>query len=247
MYMDDRKSMIYRLLADYVRSPSLRHLRDDRSLHKIANEIVQNLDQRSAVWKKWEGKRNAVLKSALECWIPKVDLLAFLNGLPGPQLTMTDLEQRMKHLIEVESIGYPEPKLEPECLAIYNAEVEAGTEMAAIIGRLSDYTLNQFERLRKEEQEEERLRLEEARLERERRLLSYADCPWTQIKGSKFAYCRKNGRVFQLKPNTDKSWTMYRVQEVDDLTKGEMIGRYRSRGDASKVVAKAAFEPEPWR
>ncbi len=245
--MDDRKSMIYRLLADYVRSPSLRHLRDDRSLHKIANEIVQNLDQRSAVWKKWEGKRNAVLKSALECWIPKVDLLAFLNGLPGPQLTMTDLEQRMKHLVEVESIGYPEPKLELECLAIYNAEVEAGTEMAAIIGRLSDYTLNQFERLRKEEQEEERLRLEEARLERERRVLSYADCPWTQIKGSKFVYCRKNGRVFQLKPNGDKSWTMYRVQEVDDLTKGEMIGRYRSRGDASKVVAKAAFEPEPWR
>jgi hypothetical protein len=26
-----------------------------------------------------------------------------------------------------------------------------------------------------------------------------------------------------------------------------MIGRYRSRGDASKVVAKAAYEPEPWR
>jgi hypothetical protein len=247
MYMDDRRSMIYRLLADYVRSPSLRHLRDDRSLQKIANEIVQNLDQRSAVWKKWEGKRDAVLKSALECCIPKAELLSFLNGLPGPQLTMTDLEQRMKHLIEVESIGYPEPKLELECLAIYNAEVETGTEMAAIIGRLSEYTLNQFERLRKEEQEEGRLRLEEARLERERRLLSHADCPWTQIKGSKFMYCRKNGRVFQLKPNADKSWSMYRIQEVDDLTKGEMIGRYRSRGDASKVVAKAAFEPEPWR
>ena len=87
--MDDRKSMIYRLLADYVRSPSLRHLRDDRSLQKIANEIVQNLDQRSAVWKKWEGKRDAVLKSALECWIPKAELLSFLNGLPGPRLTMT--------------------------------------------------------------------------------------------------------------------------------------------------------------
>jgi len=26
-----------------------------------------------------------------------------------------------------------------------------------------------------------------------------------------------------------------------------MIGRYRSRGDASKVVAKAAYEPEPFR
>jgi hypothetical protein len=40
---------------------------------------------------------------------------------------------------------------------------------------------------------------------------------------------------------------MYRVSEVNDQVKGEMIGRYRSRGDASKVVAKAAFELEPWR
>ena len=36
-------------------------------------------------------------------------------------------------------------------------------------------------------------------------------------------------------------------QAVDDAANGEMIGRYRSRGDASKVVAKAAYEPEPWR
>jgi hypothetical protein len=150
-------------------------------------------------------------------------------------------------MIEVDYIGTPEPKLELECLAIYRAEAEAGTEMPAIIGRLYDYTASQSKRIRDEKYEEERLRLDRARLEREGRLLSYADCPWTQIKGSKFIYCRKNGRVFQLKPNNDKSWTLYRVQEVDDLTKGEMIGRYRTRGDASKVVAKAAFEPEPWR
>jgi hypothetical protein len=37
------------------------------------------------------------------------------------------------------------------------------------------------------------------------------------------------------------------VQAVDDAASGELIGRYRSRGDASKVVAKAAYEPEPWR
>ena len=82
---------------------------------------------------------------------------------------------------------------------------------------------------------------------RERRLLSYGDCPWTQIKGSKFFYCRKNGRVFQLKPNSDKSWNMYRVVAVDDIEVGEMIGRYRSRADANKVLEKAAYEPERWR
>lgn len=112
---------------------------------------------------------------------------------------------------------------------------------------VSDYIGAQLQRLRDEKLVEDARRSEEARLERERRLLSYADCPWTQIKGSKFVYCRKNGRVFQLNPNSDKSLTLYRVQAVDDAGSGEVIGCYRSRGDASKVVAKAAYEREPWR
>jgi len=119
--------------------------------------------------------------------------------------------------------------------------------MPAIIGRLSEYVAAQWQRLQDARRKEEESRLEAARLERERRLLSYGDCPWTQIKGSKCFYCRKNGRVFQLKPNSDKSWNMYRVFAVDDNEAGEMIGRYRRRADANKVVAKAAYEPEPWR
>lgn len=247
MFMTQRTQVVYSLLAYYVRSPSLRHLREERSLAKLALEIVTKLDQDSSVWKKWDGPRNTVLASAIDCWIPKDDMLVFLNNLPGPDLTMTDLEQRMKHMIEEEYIGEPEPKLEAECLAIFRAEMEAGTEMPAIIGRISDYVSAQWQRLRDEKRAEDERRSEEGRLERERRLLSYADCPWTQIKGSKFFYCRKNGRVFQLKPNSDKTWTMYRVQEVDDAAAGETIGRYRSRADANKVLAKAAFEPEPWR
>jgi hypothetical protein len=131
----------------------------------------------------------------------------------------------MKHMIEEEYPGYPKPKLEAECLAIYWAEKEAGTEMPAIIGRLSDYIGAQWQRLRDEERAKDARRLEMARLQRERRLLSYADCPWIQIKGSKFVYCRKNGRVFQLKPNSDKSLTLYRVQTVDHAASGKMIGR----------------------
>jgi hypothetical protein len=247
MFMDQRTSIVHGLLADYVRSPSLRHLRDPRPLAKLAVEIVTKLDRDSSVWRKWEGPRDTVLSSALDCWIPKEDLLAFLNSLPGPPLTMTDLEQRMRHLIEVEYIASPEPKLQDECLKIYRAETSAGTEMPAIIGSLSEYVASQWERLRDEQLQAEAQRAEEARLARKRRLLSYGDCPWTQIKGSKFFYCRKNGRVFQLKPNNDKSWTMYRVQEVDDTAAGELIGRYRSRSDANKVLAKATYETEPWR
>lgn len=244
MFVSTRTSIVYKHLADYVQSPSLRHVRDPRSLSKLANEIVECLERESSIWKKWEGPRDMVLSSALECWIPKGDLLDFLNTLTGPPLTMTDLEQRMRHLIEVEYIGSPEPKLEVECLDIYRVEIDAGTEMPAIIGRISEYVSSQYQRIWDERRKAEARRRDDARLERERRLLSYADCPWTQIKGSRFFYCRKNGRVFQLKPYGDKSWTMYRVQEVDDTITGEMIGRYRTRGDANKVLVKLAYEPE---
>jgi hypothetical protein len=170
MFMSQRTQVVYSLLAEYVRSPSLRHMREQRSLAKLALEIVTKLDRDSSVWKKWDGPRDKILGAAIECWIPKADLLDFLNSLPGPALTMTDLEQRMKSMIEEEYLGDPEPKLEAECFAIYQAEREAGTEMPAIIGRLSDYIGAQWQRLRDEKRAEDARRSEEARLERERRL-----------------------------------------------------------------------------
>ena len=159
MFMNQRTQVVYSLLAEYVRSPSLRHMREERSLAKLALEIVTKLDQDSSIWKKWEGPRDKILGVAIECWIPKADMLDFLNILPGPALTMTDLEQRMKSMIEEEYLGDPEPKLEAECLAIYQAEKAAGTEMPAIIERLSDYTSAQFQRLRDERRAEEERRL----------------------------------------------------------------------------------------
>jgi hypothetical protein len=55
MYMDQRTATVHSLLADYVRSPSLRHIREPRSLAKLALEIVTKLDHDSAVWRKWQG------------------------------------------------------------------------------------------------------------------------------------------------------------------------------------------------
>jgi hypothetical protein len=160
---------------------------------------------------------------------------------------MTDLEQRMRQQIEVEYIASPEPASQAECLDIYRAERSAGTEMPAIIGMLSQYVVSQWTRLKEERRLVEANRLEAARLARERRLLSFGDCPWMQIKGAQFFYCRKNGRVFQLKPNSDKGWNMYRAAAVDDAEAGAMIGRYRSRADANAVLEKAATEQERWR
>jgi hypothetical protein len=37
----------------------------------------------SAVWGKWEGRREEITKAAACCWIPTDDLMTFRNRLPG--------------------------------------------------------------------------------------------------------------------------------------------------------------------
>jgi hypothetical protein len=49
----------------------------------------------------------------------------FLNGMPGPQLTMTDVTQRLKALKEEEHYDYPREELQAGCLAIYKNEKAA--------------------------------------------------------------------------------------------------------------------------
>ena len=77
----DRFYAVISKLADYAKSPSLRHIRD-HSLQKLAREIVQSLDRAGSVWSKWEGDRESIAKAAACCWIPTEDLLTFLNRLP---------------------------------------------------------------------------------------------------------------------------------------------------------------------
>jgi hypothetical protein len=42
-------------LADYVRSPSLRHMRDPHNVQKLAREIVESLDRASFIGKNGTG------------------------------------------------------------------------------------------------------------------------------------------------------------------------------------------------
>src|SRR5207237_4681379 len=110
------------LLFDYVRSPSLRHIRDPHSLSKLAAEIVKRVDRGNSVWKKWDGQRELLIKSALRCWIPVEDMRDFLNALAGPRLTGTDVEQRMKALQEEQPYEFANDDLQAGCLALYQRE-----------------------------------------------------------------------------------------------------------------------------
>jgi hypothetical protein len=178
------------------------------------------------------------------CWIPVEDLRDFLNRLPGPPLTNTDVAQRMK-AFEEEDHAYPDEELQPGCLALYDKEKAEGTELPAVVGLLRDHLEHEEERIRVEQQERYQQWREQDRIAREQRLLSGADCTWTQLQKSPHWYCRTNGRTYRLSPTKDKRWNLYRVRSTSDDEQGALIGKYQQRRDATKVVAEMAYQPEP--
>jgi hypothetical protein len=40
-------------------------------------------------------------------------------------------------------------------------------------------------------------------------------------------------------------WHLHHVNSVSDDEEGALIGKYQRRGDATKVVAQIAYQPEP--
>ncbi len=243
MYDNERIYAVRRLLFQYVQSPSLRHLRDPQSIDSLVQRIIETVDRQPSVWRKWEGEREALLRAAADCWIPIEDLRRFLNSLPGPALTTTDVAQRLRAINEEPYNKYPDEDLRPGCLDLYKREVAEGTELPAIVGALQEFVEQESERRRREADAAYRERQKEEREALERRFVSGADCKWTSVGGSKALYVRKNGRAYRLSPTKDKRWDLFRIQDVDDT--GKQVGTYGSRGDASKALAKLAYEPEP--
>jgi len=245
MAEDDRIWAVKELLFDYVKSPSLRHLRDPHSVHKLALEIVRRIDRGNSIWKKWDGQREALVKSALPCWIPVEDLRIFLAAMPGPSLTTTDVAQRLKAFEEEQYAEYPNEELREGCVSLYDKEKAEGTELPAIIGLLRDFVEREEERLRIEREQRYQHFREEDRIAREQRLLSGADCRWTQLQKSPNWYCRANGRTYRLSPTKDKMWTLHRVTSLTTEEPGGFVGKYQRRGDATKVIGQIAYQPEP--
>ena len=121
--------------------------------------------------------------------------------------------------------------------------------MIAAVVRLAARYLEYFPRVRPDDERGvirperyERWR-EEDRQAREQHLLSGADCKWTQLRNSVDWHCRTNGRAYRLSPTKDKMWTLHRVASIEDEGSA-LIGKYQRRGDASKVVAQIAYQPE---
>jgi hypothetical protein len=241
---DDRCYRICRLLSEYVRSPSLRHLRDPYSLQRLAREIVKEVGSANPIWTKWSEDREALARPAAYCWIPAEHLRDHLNGMAGAKLTLTDVVQRLRAFNEEAYEPYPDDEQRDACLEIYNREQTAGTEMAAIVGAIQQFVEEDRDARQRAQQEAYRAQVEAKRLAAEQRLLSGADCKWIALGKSKTFHCRVNGRLFRLEVQPDKKFHLFRVKSVDDLN-GELVGRYGGRTDATKVVGEVAYRSEP--
>jgi hypothetical protein len=239
----DRICAVLSKLAEYVKSPSYRHIRDRHQLQKLAKGIVQPVDRAGSVWTKWEGPREDIIKAASPCWIPEEDLRERLNLLPGPPLTLTDVKQRLRALWEQPWEAYPEEDLREGCLALYRIEKDQGTELIAIVGAIREHIEREEERLRRERDEAYRASREQELEKRKQRFLWGADVGWTQLDSSDPAlYCRRNGRSFRIAAAKDKRWKLYRVANRQD--DGSLLGVYGNRRDANKALDKIAYEPE---
>lgn len=243
MFAYQRQAEVRRLLFRYLESPSLRHIRDPKQIDRLAEEIVSAVDRSSPLWDKWDATRAELLKAAAKTWIPIEDLVAFLNRLPGQRLTRTDVAQRLRAFQDEPYADlYPDERVKGACLALYAAEVEAGTEMPAIVGALQEFADEEEARLDREHQEKWKADRDADRLALERRFLSGADCKWTPLEGSKAHFMRKNGRAFRLTPTKEKRWQLHRIDEPTDA--GDPVGTYATRSAANKVIDKIAYEPE---
>ncbi|BCG73362.1 hypothetical protein MesoLj113a_45200 [Mesorhizobium sp. 113-1-2] len=118
-----------------------------------AQEIVSSVDRGNSIWRKRDGQREVLLESALGCWIPVEALRDFINEMPGPQVTTTDVSQRLRAFEDDEYFSYPKEELRPGCLTLCGKERAEGTELPAIIGLLRDHVEREEERLRVEQEE----------------------------------------------------------------------------------------------
>ena len=62
MEEDERLRTVTNLLVRHINTASQRHVRDVWSIHLLAKEIIEKLDHRTGVWRKWTEHREGLVK-----------------------------------------------------------------------------------------------------------------------------------------------------------------------------------------
>lgn len=243
---EERASQVRALLWQHAH-PTLRSA-GYLEIAKLADEILQIVERRG-VWTKWGKDRDEIAQRAADICIPLDDLRQALNLIPGPELTKVDVEQRIRDIREKPyASGYPAQEIEAEAFAVFAEEKAKGTEFIAILGYMEEWYYGASERLRLKAEKERRERIAEERRRAEARLRNGADCPWTAATDIPDLHCRKNGRLYRLRSlqNAGRHEPAFAVLRVDhlDAKRGREVGRYRTRGEASKAVANVAYQED---
>lgn len=244
MREDDRTHEIVRVLTEHTKSPSLRHIRDPYIILRTADEIIKKLDRGNPIWRKWEGPRENLIKSATICWVPIDDLREHLYRVAGPHLTHTDVEQRLA-AAQDEQWEYTDDDLRVGCVELYEREKALGTGLPVIIGALRRHVESEQERLRIGREAARRGQVVAEKVALQARFRSGADCKWVMIDDTKDLYCRVNGRDYRLAVTPDKRLDLFRIDGPDDAN-GRLIGRYQNRSAVTKVLTQVAYQPEPF-
>jgi len=241
---DERVGIVRALLFEYLESPSLRHIRDPRSVVRLAERIIEKLDRGQSIWKKWDARRETIVRAVMSCWIPVEDLREYLNRMNGPTLTITDVEQRLRAFEEELSGTFHDEDFRDGCRAIYEKEKAEGTDLLAIIGRIRDHLELEEKRVEREREVARKEWEQQDLINREQRLHSGADCGWVRPTGSPFYYCRKNGRTFRLsQPNRDFV-LLHQVSTLSHEESGIFIGKYQRRREATRALSVVAYSPD---
>lgn len=241
----DRYGAVRRLIWRYVQSPSLRHLRDTRSIQEITTEIVELFERRRPSWRKWSGDRDELAEIASNVWVPVEDLRAYLNDMPGPELTAMDVEERLNTLRDGDR---PEEARET-CERIYAEEKAKGTELPAVLRFLAGYVISHdlgtYDRVRRAEREAR----EAAHKAKQDRFHSGVDCGWTMF-GELYAhpkppdrFCRVNGRMYRHAKVEHGHFRLYRIATFEDRP-GVPVGTYSDKKAIDAALETIAYAPD---
>ena len=119
-----------------------------------------------------------------------------------------------------------------------------GTEMAAILGRIRQYVDEEEIRRFREEMAQHQREADEKRQALIAKFLAGEDSKWVQPSASEDVFCRVNGRAYHLSPKEGITRKLERISTIDDPNP-RLIGRYKTRAEATKVIQEIAYKPEP--
>lgn len=212
------------------------HLAHTNGVQYLAHDIVRYFDGAYSVWAKWSIDRTKLLDGSKTFSIPVEELQEALNALPGPSLTATDVEQRLKLLLDEPFVDQPREDLRDDLRAIFSAEKAKGTEFVAIVGAIQDF-LDKVQQLEYAEyNERQKCEQQTARLAREQILRSGVDCDWLRPWERQDVFLRHAGRLFRLRKIGNLDWELSEIPGRDRVDEGECVGRFKGRGLARAAI-----------